>query len=85
MTSKKNPAKASIDFEVTLKKLESIAGRLENQETSLEDSMKAFEDGVNLTREAQEFLKKTEQRLQVLMDQNGEPIDTDFDSDFPDK
>jgi exodeoxyribonuclease VII small subunit len=87
MSSKKNPQQvdSGFDFEATIKELESIARTLEEQDTSLEHAMKAFEDGVRLTRETQQFLEKTEQRLQLLLQEDGEPVAADFDQDSADQ
>ena len=40
-----------IDFEASLKELESIVTKLEDENISLEDSVKSFEEGVNLVKE----------------------------------
>lgn len=61
-------------FEMSLKELERIVGRLEEGELSLEDSLKLFEDGVKLSRECQERLNQAERRIEILLkDENGNP------------
>lgn len=75
MTSKKESAEQkNFDFEHALRKLESIAEMIEDEGTSLMNSMKAFEEGVTLTRKAQEYLRRTEQRLNLLLEEKGEPV-----------
>ena len=40
-----------IDFESSLKELESIVTKLEDENINLEDSVKSFEAGINLVKE----------------------------------
>lgn len=62
-------------FETSLKELEKIVRRLEEGDSSLEDSLKLFEDGVKLSRECQERLNQAERRIEVLLkDENGNPV-----------
>ena len=68
MASKKTPA-----FEENLDALEGIVEQLESGQLSLDDAMKAFEQGIKLTRDCQESLATAEQRVQVLINKNGEP------------
>ena len=44
------------DFESSLKALESIVERLEDENINLEDSVKSFEEGINLVKECQKQL-----------------------------
>lgn len=59
------------DFEKSLSELEQLVARLENGDLSLEDSLKAFEQGIKLTRECQTMLAKAEQKVQTLIANNG--------------
>ena len=56
-----------LGFEAALEKLQLTVKRLESGELSLEDALKAFEDGVRLTRTCQEHLSAAEQRVEILM------------------
>ncbi len=58
-------------FESQLARLEQLVKQLESGDVSLEQSMKVFEEGVQLTREAQELLSKLEQKILILADQDG--------------
>ena len=60
------------DFEQSLAELESLVTQMEQGDMTLEQSLEAFENGVKLTRECQQRLEKAEQRVQVLVEQNGE-------------
>ena len=52
-----------IDFEASLKELESIVAKLEDENISLEDSVQSFEVGVNLVKECQKQLQKAELKI----------------------
>ncbi len=68
-------AEKKTTFENSLKELEKIVRRLEEGDSSLEDSLKLFEDGVRLSRECQERLNQAERRIEVLLkDENGNPV-----------
>ncbi|HBW84180.1 MAG TPA: exodeoxyribonuclease VII small subunit [Gammaproteobacteria bacterium] len=68
MTSKQQP---ELNFEEALGELERLVNLMEEGELSLEDSMKAFEKGIKLTRECQTALQKAEQKVQILLNENG--------------
>ena len=57
-----------IDFESSLKELESIVEKLEDENINLEDSVKSFEDGVNLVKECQKQLHSAELKIKKLLD-----------------
>lgn len=69
MPSKKSPT----DFASTLTELEALANRLEDNNTPLEQSLKDFESGVQLIRQAQKALQEAEQKVQMLLEKDGEP------------
>jgi len=56
----------SVDFEAAMAELEAIVERLEQGELPLEESLRQFERGVELTRSCQAALKMAEQKVQVL-------------------
>lgn len=70
-----------VDFETALEQLEALVNKLEAGEISLEASLQAFEEGVKLTRECQQQLTEAEQRVQMLVQQQGELVAVDFDGD----
>lgn len=69
----------SIDFEQALGQLEELVNKMEGGDLSLEESLEAFESGVKLTREAQARLNTAEQRVKVLMEEQGQLVETDFE------
>jgi exodeoxyribonuclease VII small subunit len=78
MASKKPAPEKPFDFEASLKQLEALVGRMESGDMSLEDSLKAFEEGVKLTRLCQETLTHAQQKVQTLMQQQGKTSLQDF-------
>ena len=53
-------------FETTLAELEALVARMEAGDLPLEEAMRSFERGVQLTRECQAALQAAQQRVQVL-------------------
>jgi exodeoxyribonuclease VII small subunit len=70
------PASPQPDFETAMAELEALVQRMEGGELTLEDSLKEFERGVQLTRLCQDALKAAEQRVKLLSADGQE-------SDFP--
>ncbi len=61
-------------IESTLTKLEQILQRMESEDQPLEASLADFEEGIRLTRQAQQMLAEAEQKVQLLTENsNGEP------------
>lgn len=63
--------KKTPEFEHSLNELQALVERLESGDLSLEQSLATFEQGIALTRECQSALQDAEQRVQVLLEQNG--------------
>jgi exodeoxyribonuclease VII small subunit len=63
--------KSSTLFEDSLTELEALVTQLEQGDISLEESLKSFERGVNLTRTCQKALQEAEQKVQILIEKNG--------------
>ncbi len=59
-------------FEKKLEQLENIVQSLEDGTSTLDQSLKAFEKGVNLSRVCQEELDKAEKKIEILLKENGE-------------
>jgi exodeoxyribonuclease VII small subunit len=77
LANKKN----TLDFEAALTELEQLVALLEKGDLSLEDSLKKFEQGVKLTRNCQKALLEAEQKVQLLIEKNGELSLEPFDQD----
>ena len=61
-----NSNESNVDFESALKELENLVSKMEDGELSLDDSLKAFERGIELTRSCQSSLEKAELKIQML-------------------
>jgi exodeoxyribonuclease VII small subunit len=57
---------SDIRFEDALARLEQIVGALEAGNLPLEDSLKAFEEGVVLARRCAKYLEDAERRIEIL-------------------
>ncbi len=68
MARKKNTAL----FEESLEELEQIVEQMEQGDISLEQSLKAFERGIKLTRTCQKALQEAEQKVQILLEKDGQ-------------
>ncbi len=77
MARKKNTP----DFEHSLAALETLVSQMEQGDLPLEDALKAFEEGVQLTRQCQEILNEAEQKVQQLVEKNGELTTQPFSPD----
>jgi exodeoxyribonuclease VII small subunit len=73
--------KVALDFEQSLTDLQSLVERLENGELSLEESLSAFEQGIRLTRDCQAALTQAEQKVQILLERDGELEEAPFDAE----
>jgi exodeoxyribonuclease VII small subunit len=67
-------------FEAALKRLEKIVETLEQGEVSLDESLKMFEEGIQLSKECLQTLSQAELKVQQLSkDLNGKFQVTDFE------
>ena len=66
-----------VDFVRALAELESQVQRLEGGDLPLEDALKAFEEGVRLTRQCQQSLDAAEQKVQLLLAKRDGSLDTE--------
>jgi exodeoxyribonuclease VII small subunit len=60
------------DFERSLSELESLVERLERGDLPLEEALRTFERGVELTRYCQASLKAAQQKVEILLKRNGQ-------------
>lgn len=68
-------------FEDAIQRLSQIVEALESADLPLEDSLKLFEEGVQLARKSQARLDSAERKVQELLayDEGGKPIVEEFD------
>ena len=68
-------------FEDAMKRLEVIVQDLEGGELSLEDSIKVFEEGMNLIKFCSDKLEEVEQKVTKLVkDSSGKHVREPFDT-----
>jgi len=58
-------------FEYSLARLEEIVAKLENANLSLDEAMKLFEEGVQLSRDCQKYLEQAEGKVEILLKKAG--------------
>jgi exodeoxyribonuclease VII small subunit len=73
-----------VNLEKALAELETLVEELEAGDLPLEKAMKKFEEGIKLTRGAQDALKKAEQKVEVLLRSAGGDELEDFIADDED-
>jgi exodeoxyribonuclease VII small subunit len=84
MSATKTEAKIP-EFEQALAELETLVERLERGDLPLDEALKTFERGVELTRHCQSALKAAQQRVEILLKRNGQPESEPFSvADSPD-
>ncbi len=76
MATKK--AEQSFDFEKNLQQLNELVDTMEKGDLSLEESLKQFESGMQLSKQCQEALSQAEQKVKILVDKAGKPQLDDF-------
>lgn len=62
---------AVLKFEDALGRLEEIVQVLERSELSLDESLKAFEEGVKLSKNCLKLLDDAEKRVEILLGEQG--------------
>jgi exodeoxyribonuclease VII small subunit len=73
------------DFEQALAELEALVARLERGDLPLDEALRTFERGVELTRQCQGSLKAAQQRVEILLKRNGQAEAEPFSAaDSPD-
>ena len=65
-------------FEDALQRLEEIAQLLENEETPLEDSIKLFEEGIELKEFCEEKLKSAKLKIDKIVKKNKSISSSEF-------
>jgi exodeoxyribonuclease VII small subunit len=65
-------------FEASLEKLEKIVHHLEEGELPLDESLKAFEEGMKLAKLCEDRLNEVQKKIEVLMkSKKTEPFETE--------
>ena len=72
-------SKKSLNFEEAFKELEAIAEKLEKGDMPLDESMKAFEKGMELAQYCSKKLKEAEAKLMRLVKKEGKDFQLEID------
>jgi exodeoxyribonuclease VII small subunit len=70
--------KQASDFEGSLKRLEALVTEMEKGDLPIEEALKAFEEGIGLTRECQKILQDAEQKVVLLTEKTGQITEQPF-------
>ncbi|KAF0807608.1 exodeoxyribonuclease VII small subunit [Alcanivorax xiamenensis] len=73
-------AKQVPQLEESLDNLEALVERMESGDMTLEESLRAFEEGVKLTRQCQQALSRAEQKVQILLEQDPDAEPAPFET-----
>lgn len=74
--------KENKNFEDMMKDLEQIAKDLENGELSLDESVKKFEEGMEISKSCSKILEDAEKKITILIkDSNGNVIEENFSAE----
>ena len=68
-----------LNFEETMKELEEVVQKLENGDLNLDESIKEFEKGMELSKSASKYLEDAEKKITILVkDKDGNLEEQDF-------
>ena len=70
--------KKEISFEEIMKQLEEVTSELEKGDLNLEDAVKKFELGMELSKKANAILEKSEKRITILIENEGQLKEENF-------
>ena len=70
-----------MSFEESLLELEGIVEKLEKGQLSLDESLMLFEKGIKLVRECNDKLKNAQQKVEQLIEENGEMRTEKFEAE----
>ena len=70
--------KEEFNFEELMEKLEEITNKLEKEQLSLDESVKLFEEGMQISKQCNSKLEDAEKRITMLINQDGEIKEENF-------
>lgn len=65
-------------FEESMQELEKIVQELENNNLNLDESVKKFEEGMEISKKCNKILEEAEKKITILLENNGEIEEKDF-------
>ena len=70
-----------MNFEESMKKLETIVTELENGNLNLDESVKKFEEGMKIAKQCNNILEETEKKITILLENDGELKEENFQTE----
>ncbi len=70
-----------MNFEESMKKLETIVTELENGSLNLDESVKKFEEGMKMAKQCNNILEETEKKITILLENDGELKEENFQTE----
>ncbi len=70
----------NLSFEEAIKRLEEVVDMLESGETPLEQTIDLYQEGVLLARHCDQKLTQVEQKIEVLLEEDGKMVVSDFEA-----
>ena len=68
-------------LEENMEQLENIVTELEKGELNLEESVKKFEQGINISKKCNDILEKAEKKITILLRQEDEIKEENFEAE----
>lgn len=68
MSAKRKSVADDVNFEQAMQTLETLVGQLETGDLPLEESLKLYEQGIQLVAKCQKTLQQVEQKVAILSD-----------------
>ncbi len=68
-----------MNFEENIEELEKIVQELENGNLNLDDSIKKFEEGMNISKKCNEILEEAEKKITILIKKDDKIEEEDFE------
>lgn len=70
-----------MNFEESMKKLETIVVELENGNLNLDESVKKFEEGMKIAKQCNNMLEEAEKKITILLEKDGELKEENFETE----
>ena len=70
-----------MNFEESMKKLETIVVELENGNLNLDESVKKFEEGMKIAKQCNNLLEEAELKITILLEKDGELKEENFETE----
>ena len=68
-----------MNFEENIEELEKIVQELENGNLNLDDSIKKFEEGMNISKKCNKILEDAEKKITILIKKDDKIEEEDFE------